>query len=69
MSVEITDGFRVVIEDDYDLVSDFLRWQIDAGIHSFRGSVSGRGMSIDWFPMEYKERVTQWLESTRSKST
>lgn len=61
-SVYLDEALRVEIYSDYDLVSDFMHWQLDNKIWPFRGSSSGRGNSIDWFPIEYQGQIKRFFE-------
>ena len=66
MSVSFDKGLRVVIKDDYELVSKFLQWQLSTKIFGFRGSSSGQGCSIDWFPYEYKDEIKAFFKDQRN---
>lgn len=61
MAVYVDHGIRIEIAGDYDLVSEFMQWQMVNKIWPFRGSSSGRGNSIDWFPLEYEEQILDFF--------
>lgn len=61
MSVYLDPGIRVEIVGDYDLVSEFLKWQLDNEVFPFRGGHSGRGNLVEWFPKGYETQLIQFF--------
>jgi len=55
------DAIRVEIVGDYDLVAEFMKWQLDNKIFPFRGGYSGRGNSLNWFPKEYEQLLIEFF--------
>ena len=62
-SVFIEPVIRVEIRDNYELVKEFLNWQLDNGIFPIRGSSSsGLGNSLDYFSAEHEESVRLFMQ-------
>ena len=53
----------VEILDDYDLVSEFLKWLLytKPEVAQYRGGHSGRGNFLGYFPMEEEERLHEFF--------
>lgn len=67
MGLFLTPVLAVEIEDDHDLVSAFLDWQMKAGVYSEPlGGHSGQGRHLSFFDMEDAAAVQDFF-STRSK--
>lgn len=58
----LENALRVEINNDYDLVAEFIQWQLETKTFSYRGAVSGRGHSLEYFPEEHAEAVRSFFE-------
>jgi type III secretion system FlhB-like substrate exporter len=65
--IEITDCFEVYIQNDYDLVQDFLKFQIDNTIYGPRGGHCGLGDMLSFIYLVHKEKVLQFFKDRNKK--
>jgi hypothetical protein len=60
---DIEQAIIVHITNDYDLVRDFLRFEMDENIPRFRGGYSGRGDHLAYFPIDQEEKIREFLSN------
>jgi len=54
---------RVELRGDTDFTADFLAFCGDNKVFGYRSGQFGGGMLIDYFPLEHKDKILEYLKS------